>query len=394
MSMFRRLMKESGRFYLFVLVFVLSIVICDSLLVCREAGVRFTRTGVEKQLQEMQQRAEQGGISFQLSQQKIDLSDSICDKADNYSIIGFWITIVGIVFVLMMKKICYMDIGTEEFRRTLPIRERCMVMFDYICMFVIIVIGALVHGTILIAGQTCYYGNLNAVAPKYIEGKLSDSTLVYANQHVLFYLMCYVLFILLVYTWIYFFMTIARNPVLGVGASLLSWFGLYLLFDNALGRILMNYNYDVACGIVTSEKDFIMIDKINALRDFIDSFFSPSFFFNYYIENSSYLTGNTGGYNIGLSVATIIVALLMGILFLVFLGGKRELTKGLLFYYPVLNYPFALLCGVLAASFVDSMMLWSLPGIIYMIIGFCVAVIIWSLIHPFSKRKSVKWEVK
>lgn len=394
MSTLRRLTKESWRFYLPVLIIILFLVICDSLYICRDAGVVFTKTAAEQQLQAKIAEAEKTGTTFQVSEQGRDLLESICDKADNYSILGFGVTIAGIVFLMILRRLSYMDIRAEEFRRTLPVKERSMIIYDYFCMLGVILAAALVQGTILLGGQTCYNRNLMELAPKYSAGTVADSAVMQANQRLLLYMMCYLLFVLLLYTWIYLGMTVVKNPILGAVVSIFNWQGLYSFENYYMGMLLGSCYNDGNYDVLTLADRIGVGDRLNIISDFMDSLFSPSVFFGYYIKNSTILTGNAEGYHIWLNAVVMAVALVMGILLIVFLGGRRELSKGKLFYFPILDYPFAFLCGIMVFIFLNEVVLWYLDGVIAMVIGFVAAVMVCLWIHPLSKKKSEKWEVK
>lgn len=394
MGTFRKLTKESWRFYLPVLILVLFLAICDSLYICRESGIAFTKSGAEQQLQVKIAEAKKAGTTFQVSEQGSDLSESVCDKADNYSILGFGATIAGIVLLMILRRFCYMDIRAEEFRRTLPVKERSMVIHDYFCMLGVILAGTLIQGIILLAGQTCYNRNLIELAPKYSAGTIADSAVMQANQRLLLYMLCYLLFVLLLYTWIYLGMTVVKNPILGAVVSIFTWQGLYLIESDYMGMLLGSCYNDGNYDVLTLADRIGAGDRLNIISDFIDSFFSPSAFFGYYIKNSTIISGNSEGYHIWLNVVVMAVILVIGILLIGFLGGRRELSKGKLFYFPILDYPFAFFCGLMVFIILDELVLWYSDVTIGMGLGFVAAVVICLCIHPLSKKKSEKWEVK
>lgn len=381
MSTFRKLTRESWQFYTGVAVIVLLLVICDSVYICRDANIEFTAKGAEQQLQERIAEAKLAGTTFQVPEYGVDLTSSIEDKADNAELMGFIITIAGIIIMLIARKFYYMDIRAEEFQRTLPVKERSTAMYDYLCMLGIILMGTLVQGAILITGQTCYNRNMMQLAQEYSVGTMQTDAVALANEYLLIYMVCYLLFVLMLYTWIYLGMTIAKNPIIGAVLSVVNWCGLWELYYYFFEMYSVNEMYV----------------KISA---FVESFFSPSDFF-YYLEletgtlsSTSVEGSNLNGNSIWINICVMVAALIIGVIFIYVLSGKRELSKGKLFYFPILDYPFAFLCGGLVFFFLNEGVLWYLDGLVASGIGFVAAVVICLWIHPFSKKKSEKWEVK
>ena len=104
MKGFQKFVKQSWNFYLTALIIVLFLVICDSVYICREEGVAFTGKSIEQQVKsELAQDKGAGNIRETLLEGN-KLCGAIEDKADSASVMGYYITILGIMVLLAWKK--------------------------------------------------------------------------------------------------------------------------------------------------------------------------------------------------------------------------------------------------------------------------------------------------
>lgn len=376
MKGFQKFIKQSWRFYLIVLIIVLFLVICDSVYICRDEGIAFTGKSVEQQLTEKLDKAEQKQQGTSALPQGVYLYSIIEDKAGNETIMGFIMTIIGIVILLAVRQFYYTDIRAAEFMETLPVKKRSMVMYDYFSMLAVLLIGGLVQAGILLGCQNRYNRAVVRVWEQRSAGVPEDNIISLSNDRLLLYMGIYFLFILLVYTWIYIWMTVTRNPIMGEVISLFLYGGLYITEEFFTWTLNCVNGYG---GVAEYN------DNINN----IETLMSPSAF----MENLDEVSGTAAGYNMWMMLALVGLAVLAGIGLLMIISTIRELSRGKLFYFSLLDYPFAVLFGIILFAWLADGFLYYYAGIA-LAIGCLAAVVVFILVHPDSGKRSVRWEVK
>ncbi|MCM1497728.1 MAG: hypothetical protein NC124_04605 [Clostridium sp.] len=378
MSAFWKLTRESRKFYLAALGLMLFFVISDTVYICRDSGIAFTGSSIEQKIGQEIKQIEDSGGKAEISNHIKNLTIVFEDKANNVQLIGFITTIIGVILLLIIRKFHYTDVRTREFYRMLPVKESAVVLYDYIAVLLLIVIGALVQGGVLLAALTNYNRTLAALIG---AGSASAKEMIdTANEYTLIYLLCYLLFIVTAYTWIYLGVTVTKNPIAGTFVSVAVWYILYTS-QNWYGV------YDIYCldrGIALEESNW------DNIISFSEACLSPTDFFDYLNVGSRTMTAYGGrvGYSMWINIGALLVFLLLSAICIFAAAAKRELTKGKLFYFPLLDFPFSVLCGIgICMTFAE----W---GAFALVAGFVSAFCLSLLIHPFYKQKSVNWEVK
>lgn len=369
MSAFWKLTRESRKFYLVALGLMLFFVISDTVYICRDSGIAFTGSSIEQKIGQEIKQIEDSGGKAEMANYVMNLSSVFEDKADNLDLIGFFLTVAAVAVLIVVRKFYYTDMRTREFYKMLPVKESTVVLYDYIAVLLLIFIGAMVQGGILLATLT----NYNRTATALMDGgsTLAKELIHAANEYTLTYMLCYLLFVVTAYTWIYLGVTVTKNPIAGTFVSVAVWLLIYY---------------------IQADLGWFDMDSIVELFifPFIESFLYPSDFFDYLDWKSGTMVpyGGVEGYNMWISIGALIIFILLSIIGICLAAAKRELTKGKLFYFPLLDFPFSVLCGIgICMIFVE----W---GAFALVAGFVSAVCLYLFIHPLSGKKSVNWEVK
>ena len=379
MKGFQKFVKQSWRFYLIVLIIVLFLVICDSVYICRDEGIAFTGKSIEQQLTEKLNKAEQKQQGTAALPQGVYLYSIIEDKASNVTIMGFIMTIIGIMILLGVRQYYFTDTRAAEFMETLPVKKRSLVMYDYFSMLAVILIGGLVQAGILLGCQNRYNAAVVRVWEQRSAGVPEDNIVSMSNDRLVLYMGIYFLFILLVYTWIYIWMTVTRNPIIGEVISLFLYGGCHIAEEFFAWTMFPVNSYGMDDNLMN------YYDTIN----YIEMFMSPSAF----LENLDEVSGTAAGYNMWMMLALVGLAVLAGIGLLMIVSARRELSRGKLFYFSLLDYPFAVLLGIILFAWLADGFLYYYAGLA-LAIGCLAAVAVFILVHPDSGKRSVRWEVK
>lgn len=378
MKGFQKFVKQSWRFYLIVLVIVLFLVVCDSVYICRDEKIAFTGKSMEQQFTEEMNKVEQEQQNTAGLPHGVYLYEIIVDKANSMDIMGFVETIIGIVIILGVRQYYFTDTRAAEFIGTLPVKKRSLVMYDYFSMLAVILIGGLVQAGILLGCQNRY----NRAVVKFWEqrsaGVPEENMVSLANDRLLLYMGIYFLFIILIYTWIYIWMTVTRNPIAGELISLFLYGGGYLAEQFFAWTMFPVYN----CGMDYDANHYAIVDTIESLM-------SPCGF----MENLDEMSQTVAGEDTWMMLALVGLAVLISIVLLIIVSGRRELSRGKLFYFPVLNYLFPVLTGIILFAGLADSFLYYYAGFA-LAIGILGAVVVYILVRPDSGKMSVQWEVK
>lgn len=378
MKGFQKFVKQSGRFYLIVLIIVLFLVVCDSVYICRDERIAFTGKSMEQQFTEELNKSGQKQQNTAGFPQGVYLYDIIADKANSMNLLGFLETIVGIVIILGVRQYYFTDTRAAEFIGTLPVKKWSLVMYDYVSMLAVILIGGLVQTGILLGCQNRY----NRAVVKFWEQRSAsvpeENMVSLSNDRLLLYMGIYFLFILLVYTWIYIWMTVTRNPIAGEVISLFLYGGCYLAEQFFAWTMFPVNNY----GMDYDANFYGIVDTIESLM------------FPYaFMENLDEASGTVAGNDTWMMLAAVGLAILAGIVLLRIVSARRELSNGKLFYFSALNYLFPVLVGIILFAWLADDFLYYYAGFA-LAIGILGAVVIYILVRPDSGKKSVQWEVK
>lgn len=378
MKGFIKMTKETWKFYLVVFAVVLFLTLCDSIFTCVEnntayGGKIFNYDMGKDSVEEFKEK--NGGRLYGGQ----DISDIFTDKIHNYAILGFGFQIILILLILLIKQFVFIDERTKEFQTVLPVKQVTRVFHDYLFILGILVFGQMLQVGIFLAYQTRYNTELMETAKKFsVTCFVDNHTISGLNERLLIYAGFYLLFLVAAYTWIYLWTLVTKNPIVGSLSSIVLWGAVPFLFDIFLDNCILPFG----CG------DYYWNDQTYEFITWVESMLSPSDFFGINgldLDKHNYLA-QTAGAMVGFVLLMLVLILLV--------GCKRELSKGKLFYFPVLDYPFSFLTGILAVELVFELSMFAMSGMVYVLIWMMATVSIFILIHPFSLRKSNSWEVK
>lgn len=361
MNGFAKLTRETWKFYLGVLVISLVCVISNSLYLCGETKFQYV----------------DDNSCFYA--EGIELSSLIVDKAEGYDLISFFTVIAGILIVLSIRHFPFMEQRGKEFQAFLPMKQRTIILHDFLCMTGIIVILFLTMTGIFLSAQTKYNKDmLEAAYIHNIEG-MNDNLVTLANKELLKYIFCYFLFVLFLFAIIYLGIVVCRNCIAGMLIAICTW-RLVVFFLDEVHWFLSNY-YSEHLGIYTIDAEEKSLQKIEKLQAAIN----PQEFFCF----GGYWGSGIEDYGISIWITIGLIVLLL--LMIVLAAGKIEISKGKLFYFSFLDYVFAIICGIVIG--------YGLIGIgtkflLAFVIGCCAAVVIWRMIHPGKRRVLNDWEVR
>lgn len=352
MDRIRRIARESWRFYLGILALSLFLVLMTTVYLCQDNEIAFTGTSIEVRMQETLAQGHPVGYSDGLIRSWLYNIDG------NMRLIA---TTIGILLILFAKKYYTLDTRAEEFYRTLPVKDRSRVLYDYFAVFGIILCCTLIQDGILLFAQN-HYNETAAQLSIHYGFDTPTGSIKEINENLLICMGFYLLFILLNYTWMYLVVTAAKNPLAGCGiAAFMHWSISYILdalWFGAGDRYIVSY--------LSGYRFFDELD------------------IEYRAVGEQYLPFDVAG--------TVILMIVLGIFMLILIAGKRDLSVGKWFYFPSLDYVFAMFCGFLLMFYMVDYHFWAPPMAIAS--GFVVTLLLCNWIHPFRHRKVNVWEVK
>lgn len=385
MKGFARMTGETGKFYRIALVLVIVLFLSNTFYLCGDDNLSYGHKilNYDMTADSAEQFIEKNAGIFAGGK---SLSGIISDKLENLDVLGFWMTLIIFIGILLLKQFAFMDKRTAEFQMTLPVKKQVRVWHDYLYPVGIMLIGMGLQTVVMLIYQTNYNMKLKTAAAKFsIEGVREDIVSV-ANGQLLSYMGYYILYCMMVFTLIYFGMLLMKNHVLGVILAVLFPTAFRMFFNMIFGTVFRFAYADTYDPARNAAYPFV-----NFMDDFecwLERIFMPlgmDWSWNYFEE--SYIGKDV------LSVGVILVVLLAGI---AFIGGRRELSKGKLFYFPILDYPFAALSGVVIMFLLQEVIFWEFNLGYLGLYGFSVAimVIIFLKIHPLTSKKTKRLEVK
>lgn len=361
MKDFVKITKATWKFYLTVLIVSLLFVVCNSLLLCNGRTFQYV-DDVSSFHSE--------GVVF---------TDFIIDKMQNYDLLGFHFIIAAIAGILFIRHFVFMDQRTKEFQYFLPVKQRTLVLHDFLFMTGIIVISFLMMAGIFLAGQTKYNKDmLKAASIHQIEG-MDSSMVSNANGEMIKYILYYFIFVFFVFSIIFLGMLLCRNCFAGGIIAIVIWRMCICFLDN----IYFDgwYEYDVyRIGIFHRETE--VSNALIKMSERICIAIDPYGFSWEILSNKD--NGNILFITVGCIVAVVLL--------IVIAAGKIELSKGKLFYFSCVDCLFSIACGVSVTFYLNRE--FRADIFLSVIIGAAVWIFIWWLIHPRANRKRNKWEVK
>lgn len=385
MKGFTRMTEETGKFYQVALVLVIVIFLSNAFYICGDDNVSYGQKilNYDMTVDSAEQFIEKNAGIFTGGK---CLSGIIANNLENLDVLGFWMTLIIFMGILLLKQFAFMDKRTAEFQATLPVKQQVRVWHDYLCPVGIMLTGMVLQTVVLLIYQTNYNMKLKAAAVKFsIEGVHKD-IVAEANRQLLCNMGYYILYCMMAFTLIYFGMLLMKHHVLGVICAILFPTGVRMFFNMIFGTVFhFAYadTYDPA-----REAAYPFVNFMDDFEYWMERIFTPfEMGWGWTSYEELYM-----GKDI-LSVAVIWAVLLAGI---AFVGGGRELSKGKLFYFPILDYPFAVLSGVVIMFLFQDVIFWEFDlGYLGLYVFSVIAmVIIFLKIHPLTSKKTKRLEVK
>lgn len=387
MKSFRCLWNESRRFYLVILAIVAVFVFIDCMWICIDNSVVLSKSEVVQMVQNI--LLEENG-SYMLENRYLSLEYVISSKGAEF---GLFLTMVGVIGLLIVREIAFTDIRTLEFRCTWPMKNWVRELYDYVAMLGVILFGVLLETVILLFVQSRYNHLLVEVLTEQgITSQVTDA-MALGNQYLLMGMLFYLIAIVVSYTWISLGMSLAKNPIVGAFISVVVKVLLQLVWEILGWTMVANITSDVdATQPAYYYND--LADYIESVGDYLLTY--QDFFYGVDIPS-----GTIGGCGETFTAAHWIIGqiVLWGLLVIgiVICAKKKDLAKGKLLYFPVLGYPLGILVGLGVFIFCVEWFFYEaslIELLVPIILGFASAIGIWLLCHPFSKSKTVRLEVK
>lgn len=359
---FVKLTKETWRFYLTVFLILFLSVICNAIYCCNENMVLKYEEGMD--IPDM-------GTAF---------TDIISDKADMmFDLFGISMVVIIIITVLIIRRFTFMDLRTKEFENFLPVRNKSIVMHTYWFAFGITFVLNAALTVVLMVGQTDYNKKLLQAAKSMGTGNIAQDYVTAPNSELLWNCVCYFIFTVFLLNIIYLGMLLCKNEIAGMLISVFFWrvmvegvefLNAYLFYIDFRGY------FGLWAYLGGSQED---AEKVGRVLETIEEAIDPKMFWNY----------NMGSAENGNAIFITAAVALVSFFLIVLLSGRRELSKGKIFYFKWTDALFAVFGAV--TVWVKLHYYSEMP---YIRIGFVAGVLLWFLIKPSDKGRLTQWEVK
>ncbi len=387
----KRLFLESRRFYLVVIMLVLLATFIDTIFVCQDKDVILSKGSMEYIVHKTM--TEENGI-VTLQNQYISFKDIAVDKGSSATLINQWVTLVGIALLLLVKEVAYADVRTQEFRFTWPVKKWVREIYDYFAMLATILAGLLTQTLSFLVVQVRHNHLLIEV--------LQDNGLTSNMQHVmesenkelLLSMFCYTIAIVVAYTWMYLGMSVTKNALVGIILSavvkLCLLYSLLTIVWSVVAEIVMKITPD----------DYYMIDDVASIIAETPLYILSisEFFWAYNSDIDTVLVTTVYdkldySFTVGHWIIAQVLLLVLLIGGIILSAKKKELSKGKLFYFSILDLPFVVVVGCGVFLYIAENIWWDIPTYALAIL-IIIQVVIFVYIHPFVRKKSQRLEVK
>ena len=365
MAGFAKMTKVTKQFYLVALLVVLLLTVADSLYVCMDDNTAFNGKVFFYDMGSISQEQFIEKIGSNLSRGK-DIANIYCDKVNDFEMFGYYPMLLVLIIILLVKQCAFFNVRSAEFKQTFPVKQSVQILHDYLSVLGILVLSALLQLGIFLVYQTSFNMEMLKTAKSFSVASASEQIIGSANEKLMLYWAVYLLYIIAAYTWIYMGMILAKNPIVGVILSVIVKYNMLFLVDA--------YKWTYFSDVLNDHMEFSY---------WLDYISSPHDAFGF------------GGWGLMTGVPQVIlptacsllaVSVLL-VLLMPLVGKKRELSKGKLLYFPILDYPL---------SFILAILFFEIAGnsFISLDLALVLAVIIFILIHPWPTGKRKVLEVK
>lgn len=323
MAELKKMVRAFGKYYLATGILSVLFVITRAVYVCRREEIAFMGTSVKRILQAG------GTVRYR------DVCDVIMERVSAVGLIGSVLCIFVLGVFSCGRYLWINSRSSEEFLKILPVREGNVVLFDYLMVAGMIVVGGLIETMLYLLSQTNLYHALLTVGSNRTDGGNLRELITVSDTMLVKEMLVYVSFMLFLFTWLYLGSTIVKNRWLGMAIVGCVW---YVIWVEESGW--------------------------TELYDFMAA-----------MQNGDFACSK---------ICLVLLAATVLMQVCIFLAGKyREQTNGTLFYFPVLDFPFAAGVGYMVIYHIVNNM-YELPAGIIVCLGFAVMFFLFIAIHPFS----------
>lgn len=322
MKDFLKLTKENGKFYLTAFCVALLFVVSNNIYLMRDVRKQYA-----------------GGKEI------CNLAYLFLDKADGYDLVGFWLVLVGLVVIMLIRYVPYIDMRKMEFQMFLPVKKRTIVLQEYLCTVLLIValwlVSACTYGVV--------QGSLNRAVIQGNDGMRAEAA--FATRNLWSVGGCYLLYLIFICTLLYLGLVICKNGIVGMVFMLFLWGMEYFMSET----IYDDLGYT--------------------------AIMSPGYFIESIMRNET-----------PQMVILLVVLILICLIFMMLAAEKRELSKGKWFYFSWIDYPVIFLLAIFIVVFCLVGLYMQLS--VSLIAGIVVYGILFYLHNRGKTKKTENWEVK
>ena len=202
MKGFAKMTREWWKFYLVALIAVVFLMLCDSIYVIsyHNDGYKGKVFNYHMEQDSEEEFLEKNTVYFNSGK---DYTEVVVDKVNNFEPFGLISLIIIVVVIQLMKQSIFANVRVAEFQNMLPIKQSTRIMYDYLAVLGILLVGSLGQSVILLAYQTSYNHNLLAAAKIFSITGVKEEIVTNANARFMVNMGFYILFLVILYTWIY-----------------------------------------------------------------------------------------------------------------------------------------------------------------------------------------------
>ncbi len=396
----KRLFAASKRIYLGVLILIIACSSIDCFYICSDNLIPIESEDYIKE------QAQNVSVETLFSQMDVSFGDVFANRLtemDGFFV--FFVVLVGILIVLVFKGFSFVDERAREFRATWPVKSWVRELYDYAAVLVVVLAGFLFQLLVLLVVQMQRNNMLLENLGLDRTDTVISSIIETANATLVSNMLYYMFSIALLYTWIYLGMTLVKNPIIGVVGALAIQISIFYVCDIWIWRFIQDYAYDyMVCDVNEYEIWFYVYKIMMTICCLIFDSFAGACYNSAErcFEENYYFAGKE------LQFCSLETWMLVKIIMFVFLlvgivlaAKKKDLTKGKVLYFPILDYLLALYAGFVGATIGSELIIAYDPRNITpynvfacVVVGVIVMVVVFLLLHPRILKKQQHLEVK
>lgn len=389
----KKIISISKKFYICVFSVLCIFVIFDCIDVIKynnfleyDSGIKYL---VDKEINKYEFDVQYQFDEYRMNGAKI-FADRLCGLAGTYS--AYWYTLLGVLLILLLRNYTLTKTKNSVFSDTLSDNKVAWELHDFFATVMCFLGAYLIQTVIMIKTQT----KNNMMVADYFGEHLNSSyvteVIESSNRTLIFTMLYYLMTIIMFYTWVYLWMKLSKNPLIGVGIALFIYKSINYVLTIVITRM------EAVWEVITSKSYTEMPQEfrqklVNAVS--LKSLLVDGEARYHYDENSKKIIffDTMKFLSVNKWIMIKIIFMIVMLLIIVLVAKKRELTKGKLLCFSILDYVLAGHVGVVIYFFamehlVPYETMTRTSGMnISVLIGIIAAVIIFLLIHPIKVRK-------